>query len=72
MKITKLRIRNLFGIKEFNADGKDIELDGKKGTGKSSVIDAIKLCLSNKSPRDYVILQGENEGEVLYPDRYRP
>jgi len=64
MKISKLRIRNLFGIKEFSSDGKDIELDGKKGVGKSSVIDAIKLALTNRSPRDYVILQGETEGEV--------
>jgi hypothetical protein len=65
MKITKLRIRNLFGIKIFDADGKDIELDGKKGAGKTSVIDAIKYALTNKSSRDYIILEGEQEGEVF-------
>jgi DNA repair exonuclease SbcCD ATPase subunit len=64
MKITKLRIRNLFGIKSFDSDGKDIELDGKKGAGKSSVIDAIKYALTNKSSREYIILQGEQEGEI--------
>jgi DNA repair exonuclease SbcCD ATPase subunit len=65
MKITKLRIRGLFGLKEFDSDGKSIELTGQKGAGKSAVIDAIKYALSNRSDREFILTRGENEGEVL-------
>lgn len=65
MKLTKLKIRGLFGIKEFTSDGKNLELNGPKGAGKSSVIDAIKYALSNRSDREFILTQGENEGEVL-------
>lgn len=65
MKITKIKIRNLFGIKETELDGRNVEVTGTNGTGKTSVIDAIRLALTNDSERDYVIKQGENEGEVL-------
>lgn len=64
MKISKIKIKNLFGIKEYEADGKSIELVGKNGTGKSSVIDAIKYALTNRSDRDYIIRKGETEGEI--------
>lgn len=64
-KITKIRIRNLFGIKEYEADGKSVELIGKNGSGKTSVIDAIKYALTNKSDRDYIVRNGETEGEIL-------
>ena len=65
MKITKLRIRNLFGITAFDSDGKDKELTGKNGVNKSAVLDAIRFALTNKSPREYVLLEGEKEGEVF-------
>lgn len=65
MKISRLRIKNLFGIKEFDSDGKNMELDGKNGVGKSAVIDAIKYALTNKSDREYLIRTGETEGEVI-------
>lgn len=65
MNITKIRIKNLFGIKEYQADGKSIELGGKNGVGKSSVIDAIKYALTNKSDRDYIVKAGETEGEII-------
>lgn len=65
MNITKIKIKNLFGIKEYDADGKSIELIGKNGVGKSSVIDAIKYALTNKSDRDYIIRAGETEGEII-------
>ena len=47
MKISKLRIRNMFGVTEFDSDGKDLELTGKRGAGKTSVIDAIRYALTN-------------------------
>ena len=65
LKITKLKIRNLFGITEYEAGGESIELSGKNGVGKSSVIDAIKYALTNKSDRKYIVRNGETEGEVL-------
>lgn len=65
MKITTLKIRNLFGIKEFDSTGKSIELSGKNGVGKSAVIDSIIYALTNKSDRPDIIMTGENEGEVL-------
>lgn len=65
MKTTKIRIKNLFGISETELDGKSIELMGTNGTGKTSVIDAIKYALTNGSDRDYIIKQGETEGEII-------
>jgi len=65
MKITKIKIKNLFGITETELDGRNVEVTGTNGTGKTSVIDAVKLALTNDSARDYVIKQGEQEGEII-------
>lgn len=65
IKISRLVIKNMFSIKEFDSDGKSMELDGKNGVGKSAVIDAVKYALTNKSDREFVIRQGETEGEVI-------
>ena len=42
MKISKLKIENLFGIEQLELDGKSVELTGSNGVGKSSVLDAIR------------------------------
>ena len=65
MKTTKIIIRNLFGIKECDLDGKSVELPGPKGSGKTSVLDSIRLALTNRSERDYIIHQGADEGEII-------
>ncbi len=65
MKATKIKIKNLFGIKQYEIDGTSIELSGKNGVGKTSVIDAIRFALTNKSNRDYIVRNGENEGEII-------
>jgi hypothetical protein len=65
MKTTKIRIKNLFGITEKELDGRSVELTGANGTGKTSVIDAIRYALTNSSERDYIIRQGEDEGEIV-------
>lgn len=65
MKISKISIRNLFGITERTLDGKSVELSGPKGSGKTSVLDAIRYALTNRSDRDYIIRQGADEGEIL-------
>ena len=66
MKTTRIKISNLFGVKEFLLEGGcDVELTGTNGTGKSSVLDAIRYALTNQSERDFIIHQGEKEGEIL-------
>ena len=65
MRITSIKIRNLFGIKEYEQDGSSVELAGTNGIGKTSVIDAIRYALTNKSDRDYIVRKGETEGEIL-------
>jgi exonuclease SbcC len=65
MKCVKIKIKNLFGIREYEMNGQSVELSGKNGAGKTSVIDAIRYGLTNKSDRDYIIRNGENEGEII-------
>ncbi|MCM1525160.1 MAG: AAA family ATPase [Ruminococcus sp.] len=65
MKITKIKIRNLFGIKETELDSRSVEITGTNGTGKTSVIDSIRYALTNSSGRDYILHKGENEGEII-------
>lgn len=65
MKTTKIVIKNLFGIKEVSLNGKSVEISGPKGSGKTSVLDAIRYALTNRSDRDYIIHQGADEGEII-------
>lgn len=65
MKTTKIKIKNLFGISETELDGRSVEITGKNGTGKTSVLDAIRYALTNDSYRDYIIKKGESEGEII-------
>ncbi len=65
MKVSKIIIKNLFGITEQELDSRSVELIGENGTGKTSVIDAIKYALTNKSDRDYIVRNGEKEGEII-------
>lgn len=65
MKISKIKIKNLFGITEQTLDGKSVEITGSNGQGKTSILDAIRYALTNSSEREYIIKKGENEGEIL-------
>lgn len=65
MKISKIKISNLFGIKEQELDGKSIEISGNNGLGKTSILDSIRLALTNSSSRDYIVKNGETEGEIF-------
>jgi len=65
MKTTKIKIKNLFGITETELDGSSVEITGKKGTGKTSIIDSIRYALTNASDRDYIVKNGETEGEII-------
>ena len=64
MRISKLNIKNTYGISQFELGGESVELTGSNGTGKSSVIDAIRLALTNNSKRKYIIKKGENEASI--------
>ena len=55
MKISQLKIESLYGIEQLELDGKSIELTGSNGVGKSSVLDAIRLALTNNSKRKYIV-----------------
>ena len=65
MKISKIKIKNLFGITEQTLDGKSVEISGSNGVGKTSILDAIRYALQNSSEREFIIKNGENEGEIL-------
>ena len=65
MKTTRIKIKNLFGIAETELDGSSVEITGTNGSGKTSVIDAIRYGLTNQSERDYIIRKGASEGEIL-------
>ena len=65
MRTTKIQIKNILGITERKLDGKSIEITGPKGTGKTSVIDAIRFALTNRSDREWIIRTGAEEGEIL-------
>lgn len=65
MKTSKIVIKNMFGIRDVTLDGASVELNGPKGAGKTSVLDAIKYALTNKSDRDYIVREGADDGEIL-------
>ena len=65
MKISKIVIKNLFGITEQELSDKSVEITGITGAGKTSIIDAIKYALTNSSDRDFIIRNGSQEGEIL-------
>ena len=65
MKTTRIIIKNILGITERKLDGKSIEITGPKGSGKTSVIDAIRFALTNRSEREWIIRSGAEEGEIL-------
>ena len=65
MKTSLIKIRQAFGVHETQLSDKSVELTGKKGTGKSSVLDAIRYALTNRSDRDYIVKQGADEAEII-------
>lgn len=65
MKTSRIKITNLYGIRELSLGGASVEISGPKGAGKTSVLDSIRFALTNKSSRDFVVKQGEDTGEIL-------
>lgn len=65
MRTTKVKIKNLFGITETELDGRSVEITGTNGTGKTSVIDALRYALTNQSDRKLIVKEGASEGEII-------
>lgn len=65
MKTSLIKIRTAFGVHETQLGSGSVELTGRKGTGKSSVLDAIRYALTNTSERDYIVKQGADEAEII-------
>ena len=65
MRTSKIIIKSLFGISEQQINGESVEITGRKGAGKTSVIDAIRYALTNSSRRDWIVKDGETEGEII-------
>lgn len=62
MKIKKLKINNYIGIEELDWDPGMINIiEGPKGTGKTSITEAIETALSNNKRRTEVISHGKDE-----------
>lgn len=65
MKTSKIQIKSLYGISEQVLNGQSVEITGRKGAGKTSIIDAIRYALTNSSRRDWIVKDGANEGEII-------
>jgi exonuclease SbcC len=65
MKISKIKIKNIIGIEELETDVKgNLLLEGTNGVGKTSIIDAIRVAVSNSANREVIVRQGKKEGEI--------
>jgi len=65
LRMVRVKVVNYVGIMVFEVDlGKINTLTGPKGSGKTSFIEAIEKCFSNKSQRVEVIHHGANEATI--------
>lgn len=65
MKVSKIKIKNLFGVEEISLEGKDYEIVGDNRTGKTSILEAIRYALRRRSDKDLILRKGAEEGEIL-------
>jgi DNA repair ATPase RecN len=65
MKTSLIKNTRAFGVHETQLGPNSVEITGRKGTGKSSVLDAIRFALTNRSDRDYIVKQGADEAEII-------
>lgn len=63
--IKKINIKNFLGLEELGLDCSKINLiKGPKGSGKSSIIEAIEKTFTNKNRRTEVVRHGEDEATL--------
>lgn len=65
MKISKLRISELFGITEIELGDKDYEIIGNNKLGKTCVLEAIRFAWTNKSNKKLILRKGAEKGSVF-------
>lgn len=65
MRPSKIQIKSLFGIQELSLGDKDYEILGTNGTAKTSILEAIRYAIKNKTDKDVILRKGADEGEVL-------
>lgn len=64
--IKKLQIKNFLGLEELGIEAAKINIfKGPKGSGKSSIIEAIEKTFTNKDRRTEVIRHGADEATLL-------
>ncbi|BDU91745.1 AAA family ATPase [Clostridium perfringens] len=62
MKISRLRAENFLGIRERELDLKKINyVKGPKGSGKTSLVEAVEKVFTNKNRRTELVRHGETE-----------
>src|SRR5665648_944899 len=62
MRVSRIEIKNFIGIKELKLDlGKINIITGRKGEGKTSIIQSIQKGVTNQNERVEVIRHGEEE-----------
>lgn len=66
MRVSRIELSNFIGITEFKMDlGKVNLITGHKGSGKSSIVEALQKGFTNKSERTEVIRHGEEEATIF-------
>jgi len=66
MKVSRIEISNFIGISEFKLDlGKINIITGRKGEGKTSIIQSIQKGFTNTSERTEIIRHGETEATIF-------
>jgi len=64
-KIKRIEIKNWIGITELALDaGKINKLSGRKGSGKTSVVEALEKAFTNRHRRAEVVRHGEKEATI--------
>lgn len=66
MRVSRIEIKNFIGIKELRFDlGKINIITGRKGEGKTSIIQGIQKGFTNQNERVEVIRHGEEEATIF-------
>lgn len=66
MRVKHISISNFLGITELSKDlGKVNHLTGRKGAGKTSIVEAIQKGFTNKSERTEIVRHGEEEATIF-------
>jgi recombinational DNA repair ATPase RecF len=67
MKITRLQVKSFEGLEQLDLEpGNTNMIVGANGTGKTSVLDAIRVMFSNRSPRNKLVHDNEDRGIILF------